>query len=135
VAVPQDNLFHLAPVERIGSIYTPSASTLTMSVARRVQDKEINKSPTNSKKSRRHVAAVTAPAAYELSAQLQNNSYELDEGDENDEFDRQVPFAVSGSRGYNDRPFVPDVDSNEAQREKVFAGRSPPKMPVIQVSE
>jgi len=99
VAVPQDNLFHLAPVERIGSIYTPSASTLTMSVARRVQDKEINKSPTNSKKSRRHVAAVTAPAAYELSAQLQKYSVELDEGEENGEFDRQARCAGGGTRG------------------------------------
>jgi len=65
---------HFASVERIGNSYTPSAKTLTMVVAKKVGDKQFLASPTkNSKRGRKKKPTVTAPAAYELSDQLQNS--------------------------------------------------------------
>jgi len=40
-------------------------------------------------------------------------------------------MAISGSRGYYDKPFIPDLDSYEAQRTKIRSDRSPPRMPTV----
>jgi hypothetical protein len=130
---------HFASVERIGNSYTPTAKTLTMSVAKKVGDKLFIASPSkNSRKGRKKKPTVTAPAAYELSDQLQNSLNEMSGGGA-DNYDYgqgqsnslSGPFAISGSRGYNDRPFLPDQDSPQATRTRTRVQRSPPKMPIV----
>ncbi|GMI46774.1 hypothetical protein TrCOL_g2001 [Triparma columacea] len=130
---------HFASVERIGNSYTPTAKTLTMNVAKKVGDKQFLASPSkNSKKGRKKKPTVTAPAAYELSDQLQNSLNDMsDRGSDNFDFglgqsnSLSGPFAISGSRGYNDKPFVPDQDSPQATRTRIRVQRSPPKMPIV----
>ena len=130
---------HFASVERIGNSYTPTAKTLTMNVAKKVGDKQFLASPSkNSKKGRKKKPTVTAPAAYELSDQLQNSLNDMsDRGSDNFDFglgqsnSLSGPFAISGSRGYNDKPFVPDQDSPQATRTRIRVQRSPPQMPIV----
>lgn len=76
----------LAPVERIGSIYTPTAAPLTMSVARRIQDISLRASPVSSstRQKQRKAVTVTAPAAYELGVMLRADASQADD----EEFDR-----------------------------------------------
>ena len=138
---PASDTSHFASVERIGSMYTPSAKSLTMNMAKKVGDKSVVSSPTKkSKRGRRRKPTVMAPAAYELSQQLKHRGsategygYNEDEYNNSNYNNSHLsgPLAVSDGRAYNDKPSVPDQDSPQARRTRTRINRSPPRRPVV----